>query len=65
MTHDSENWEQLQELFHLAEATREEDWGRVLMENCSDPELRRRVMAIFRGSRISRVKRTGPEARLL
>ncbi len=52
MTHDSENWEQLQELFHLAEATREEGRERVLMENCSDPELRRRVMSILRGANI-------------
>jgi eukaryotic-like serine/threonine-protein kinase len=52
MRQDSENWEQLQELFHLAEATREEDRDRVLAERCSDPALLRRVMAIFRGANI-------------
>jgi eukaryotic-like serine/threonine-protein kinase len=52
MTHDSENWEQLQELFHLAEVTPAEDRERVLTERCSDPRLRRRVMAIFRGANI-------------
>jgi eukaryotic-like serine/threonine-protein kinase len=52
MTHDSENWEQLQELFHLAEVTPEEDRERVLTDRCSDPRLRRRVMAIFRGANI-------------
>ena len=50
MTHDSENWQQLQELFHLTEMTREEDRERVLEENCADPQLRRRVMAILRGA---------------
>ena len=52
MTQESENWEQLQELFYLAETTREEDRERALEERCADPELRRRVMAIFRGSHI-------------
>jgi eukaryotic-like serine/threonine-protein kinase len=52
MTEDSENWERLQELFHLAETTSEEDRERVLMERCADPGLRRRVMAIFRGAYI-------------
>jgi serine/threonine-protein kinase len=50
MTQDSEHWEQLQELFHLAEMTRAEDRERVLTERCSDPELRERAMAIFRGA---------------
>lgn len=50
MTDDSENWAQLQELFHLAETTREEDRERVLTERCADVELRERVMAIYRGA---------------
>jgi len=58
MTHDSENWEQLQELFHLAEVTREEDRERVLTERCPDPRLRRRVMAIFRGATIESEEET-------
>src|ERR1700733_437490 len=52
MTPDSEHWEQLQELFHLAEMTREEDRERVLAEKCPDPGIRRRVMSIFRGANI-------------
>ena len=48
MTPDSEHWEQLQELFHLAEVTRDEDRERVLTEKCPDPRIRQRVMAIFR-----------------
>jgi serine/threonine protein kinase/tetratricopeptide (TPR) repeat protein len=52
MTQDSEHWEQLQELFHLAEMTREEDREHVLTERCSDPQLRERVMAIFRGANV-------------
>jgi serine/threonine protein kinase/tetratricopeptide (TPR) repeat protein len=52
MTPDSEHWEQLQELFHLAEVTREDDRERVLTERCPDPRLRERVMSIFRGATI-------------
>ncbi|MGA3127399.1 MAG: serine/threonine-protein kinase [Candidatus Korobacteraceae bacterium] len=47
MTQDSENWEQLQALFHLAEVTPAEERERVLAEHCSDPEIRRRAMDIF------------------
>lgn len=50
MTQDAETWEQLQALFHLAEATPEQEREGVLAENCSDPELLLRVMAIFQGS---------------
>src|SRR3984885_15147183 len=52
MTPDSEHWEQLQELFHLAEVTRDEDRERVLTEKCPDPRLRQRVMSIFRSASI-------------
>src|ERR1019366_9378808 len=52
MTEDADIWEQLQALFHLAEATPENDRDRVLAENCSDPELLRRVKAIFHGAHI-------------
>ena len=50
MTQDAETWDQLQALFHLAEATPEDERERVLAANCSDPDLLRRVMAIFRGA---------------
>src|ERR1019366_4289934 len=52
MTEDADIWEQLQALFHLAEATPENERERVLSENCSDPELLRRVTAIFHGAHI-------------
>jgi serine/threonine protein kinase len=50
MTQDAEIWDRLQVLFHLAEATPEEERERVLQANCSDPELLRRVRAIFNGA---------------
>ena len=52
MTQDADNWEQLQALFHLVEATPEADRESLLIENCTDPELRHRVMTIFRASQI-------------
>ena len=58
MTPDSEHWEQLQELFHLAEVTRDEDRERVLTEKCPDPRFRQRVMAIFRGANIESEEQT-------
>jgi serine/threonine-protein kinase len=53
MPHDSENWELLQTLFHLAESAPEADRERVLEEHCSDPRLRHRVMAILDGAALS------------
>ncbi len=47
MTQDSENWQRLQALFHLAEVTPAEDRERVLAAQCTDPELLRRAMTIF------------------
>ncbi len=47
MNQDSENWEQLQALFHLAERTPEPDRERVLAEHCADANLRRRALAIL------------------
>ena len=41
MRRDADIWDELQTLFHLAEATPELDRERVLAENCSDPELLR------------------------
>lgn len=52
MTKDADNWQLLQELFHLAEATPEADRERVLTEECSDEDLRRRAMEIFDASNI-------------
>ena len=47
---DSENWEHLQSLFHLAEMTPEQDRERVLIEHCPDADLRERVLEILRAS---------------
>lgn len=58
--HDSENWERLQALFHLMEATPEVERERVLKEHCSDSELQHRVMTIFRGSNIEVEQDAGP-----
>ena len=52
MTKEADNWQLLQDLFHLAEVTPEADLERVLGEMCSDEELRRRAMDILRASRI-------------
>ena len=52
MTMDTDNWQLLQELFHLAEATPEADRERVLAEKCSDAELCRRALEIFKASTI-------------
>jgi serine/threonine-protein kinase len=52
MTQDADNWQLLQELFHLAENTPEGDRERVLAENCPDQALRSRAMKIFTASSI-------------
>jgi eukaryotic-like serine/threonine-protein kinase len=52
MPQDAEHWEQLQALFHLVEATPEEDRDRVLAEKCPDPDLRHRTMVIFEAARV-------------
>ena len=52
MTQDAHNWQLLQDLFHLAEATPEADRERVMAERCPDVELRRRAMEIFTASSI-------------
>jgi eukaryotic-like serine/threonine-protein kinase len=52
MTKDADNWQLLQDLFHLAEATPEADRERVLTEKCPDEELRCRAMEIFNASSI-------------
>src|ERR1017187_10764753 len=52
MTEDAHNWQLLQELFDLAEATPDADRERVLAEWCPDEGLRRRAMDIFIASSI-------------
>jgi hypothetical protein len=50
MPQDTETWELLQTLFHLAEITPEADRERMLEARCPDPELRRRVMTMVEGA---------------
>jgi len=61
MIQDSENWEMLQELFHLAETTPEADRERVLAEKCPDERLRRRALKIFTASSIEEPVETPPK----
>jgi serine/threonine-protein kinase len=51
MTPDSENWEQLQTLFHLAEKTPQDELEELLLKSCEDAELRQRVLALIKASR--------------
>lgn len=46
MVEDAQHWEELQDLFHLAEATPPEFREQVLAERCANPQLRARVLAI-------------------
>lgn len=50
MSLDTDNWELLQTLFHLAEGAAPEDRERVLKERCANPELVRRAMEIIDGT---------------
>jgi len=52
MTQDADNWQLLQELFHLAEVTPEADRERVLTARCPDKKLRSRAIDIFNASNI-------------
>ena len=62
MSLESQNWETLQALFHLAEETPEEERERVLSEHCSDPKLVRRTMDILRGAEaLKEIHETPPE----
>ena len=50
MTYESDNWQLLQDLFHLAEVTPAAERERVLAEKCPDVELRRKAMKLFAAS---------------
>jgi eukaryotic-like serine/threonine-protein kinase len=50
MSQDSENWELLQTLFDIAEATPEPDRERVLMEYCGNENIVRRTLLIVEGA---------------
>jgi tetratricopeptide (TPR) repeat protein len=61
MTLESENWQLLQELFHLAEATPEADRERVLAEKCADPRLCRRALDLVTAATTDPAEEPPPE----
>src|SRR5580692_12988386 len=65
MPQDTENWELLQQLFHLAEETAPEDRERVLAERCTDPAIVRRAMKIFLSATAGDARPAAPEPRPL
>lgn len=62
MPQDTEKWDLLQRLFHLAEATPEPERERVLEQHCSDPELRHRVLAMLQYAYAEERNATGRDA---
>ena len=52
MASDSEHWEQLQALFHMAEDTPEDSLDALLEQACADPELRRRARSLIVAARL-------------
>jgi tetratricopeptide (TPR) repeat protein len=65
MPQDTENWELLQQLFHLAEETAPEDRERVLAERCTDPAIVRRAMKIFLSATAGDARPAAPEPKPL
>ena len=57
MTQDADNWQLLQDLFHLAEMTPEPDRERVLSERCTDDAVRQRAINIFKAWMLDAVMR--------
>jgi serine/threonine-protein kinase len=60
MTLDSDKWEQLQRLFHLAAVTPEAERERVLAEACPDAELREQAMAIVTAGEVEVEEEAAP-----
>jgi serine/threonine-protein kinase len=50
MSYESDNWQLLQDIFHLAEVTPAAERERVMAEKCPDEELRRKAMKLFAAS---------------
>lgn len=61
MTLDTENWQLLQELFHLAEATPEADRERVLAERCADARLCLRALDLVAAAGVEDIDDPRPE----
>lgn len=65
MIQDSENWELLQALFHLAEETPVQDRERVLAEHCSNPHFVRRALALLQSAEILNEESPAPVAEIV
>jgi serine/threonine protein kinase len=65
MVSDSENWEQLQKLFHLSAEVLDDQLDSFLLSACQDPELRRRAKTLVLAERRSPVETTPPKSRML
>jgi serine/threonine-protein kinase len=65
MTLESDNWEQLQRLFHLAAVTPASERDRVLEEACPDVELRQRAMAILNAGEVESGQEPAPAPSVL
>jgi len=65
MTWDSDNWEQLQRLFHLAAVTPAAERERVLAEACPDAELREQAMAIVTAGEVEIEEEAAPAPAVL
>lgn len=65
MTLESDNWEQLQRLFHLAAMTPASDRERVLAEASSDADLCRRAMAIVAAGEVGADEEAAPAPSVL
>ena len=61
MAQDADNWQLLQDLFHLAEATPAAERERVLAERCPDAELCRRAIGILKASSREEAEHGAPE----
>lgn len=60
MTHDAENWDVLQSLFHLAEENPSADLDSLLQKACPDTELRSRARALILSARASEANASVP-----
>jgi serine/threonine-protein kinase len=65
MTLESDNWEQLQRLFHLAAVTPAAERERVLAEACPDAELCSRAMAIITAGEVEPEEGAAPAPAVL
>ena len=65
MSLDSDNWEQLQALYHLASQAPEEEREQVLSQACLDPELRRRAIALLTSGDFDLETEQEPEPKVL